>query len=475
MDESSIERDAAAWDELLRKESFRAYTKLIEQFGPQGKQVEKGVTAAVTDPELRIRPYNLSRLKHDFKTLGQDGVVVRTLDALEFVPATPQFKTYHEMMVAYKDRFGVASATRDQPSRTAATRNPSAYRSPPSDPLLVSAKVAAYEWGALSDAQRRLLVNYFETSLFPRAHAGRAPTAPPGEQIRLAQANGAVQHATLLAVLAAFNCSDVVASKQLIDHLRLGAPSPMSPQLHQSLDGLAGTAIPMIADAWSQAAASGGLTDRQRHSLTELHAYLGSSTDVHDAPVPDVVLVTGSRRGIDTKAGHARSIAASCEEWPLMILAGGRPVYSDEEPTYRGDLPILAEAEMLDWYQNRRHDQHRYPAELLVIEVRPRTLYETLQLSLEPIRAHVARLGRPVHLAIITASFQARRAGLLAHEHLVNRWPSIIWSVTTSCPPGDRELRFILRARNTDEIRREVEIYVGEIFKLIGGRASGEF
>ena len=211
------------------------------------------------------------------------------------------------------------------------------------------------------------------------------------------------------------------------------------------------------------------LNKQLRTVLQELYDYLPctehqlSSTERRDV---DCVLVTAARWSLQQRVDQAiaQFKLSGCD----LVLAGGRPSYDESEQ------PPVAEAEIMYHYLCSREPEVEGSAHIH-LETRSTSSFESLQLA-SPILTRIARnRSDRLHLALITSTYHMRRLHLQAsHLYAHQSSISVISSLTV---PAAVDFGRIAKEEGplTGRALTIIQTFLSEYFKLIGGRAVGEF
>lgn len=189
-----------------------------------------------------------------------------------------------------------------------------------------------------------------------------------------------------------------------------------------------------------------------------------------DLSKTDVILVPGARRGHIFRADEAVQVARISTSPSLVILSGGHPIFDDEQDLPFGEADALAERFMLQ-YPDR-------PESLtLRIDNRARTTAETvahMRVHLQPL---VVGLKRPAILTLVTSPYHMRRLYYLVTQALI-RMSHLVGGVQGSLSTASFDWAVVANPQSDAQFALAeygVGLYLIEIAKLYGGRATGEF
>jgi hypothetical protein len=123
-----------------------------------------------------------------------------------------------------------------------------------------------------------------------------------------------------------------------------------------------------------------------------------------------------------------------------------------------------------------RPQRHGEPMRRVLVDSRARNTLETVVHSLPIIHETFAALGRPVRLCLVTSPYHTRRFHAITTVQLGRLLPFHETIESVSCAPAGSGLDLVQLTSAQDPRHTDaVALYVRECFKLLGGRATGEF
>jgi hypothetical protein len=211
-------------------------------------------------------------------------------------------------------------------------------------------------------------------------------------------------------------------------------------------------------------------TDNQRRAVMNMYDYLRcreiEDTDQRLGDV-DAIIVPGGRRSIGGRLARAGHVLQVSRNSPDLILSGSGPG-DDLMP------PEMSEAKAMEYFLKKSLQVPIEPSKLH-LEHRATSLRETAELSLSYLSRIASDRTRPLVVAVITAPYVLRRCWLISrqawdvHEHIVKEVLPTHGSTNL-----DASLLFAT-SKSFAEREYAFRYYLLEFYKLIGGRAAGEF
>lgn len=178
----------------------------------------------------------------------------------------------------------------------------------------------------------------------------------------------------------------------------------------------------------------------------------------------DCVIASGTRWSMPLRVDEAlRQHNLSGSE---IIFTGNRPSYDD------GSQPPVAEAQVM--HHHLLSKDRTVPADLIHLEPRSRSSYESLQL----VRPTLAKMStvrdRPINVGLITSSYHMRR--LLLQFLRIYRDYSFVDRTYCLTVPASVDFGRIVASTAPLEGQEltTLQMVISEYFKLVGGRIAGE-
>jgi DUF218 domain-containing protein len=310
-------------------------------------------------------------------------------------------------------------------------------------------RIERFRWELLEPELKAALYERFNT-LEPQHHLPRTVTAPAKLQEKL-EASRPLPFDILRNLLEAFGFS--------ADDVKIPADEDQLTRVQELNKPLATRIFEAVES---------GLSAKQVNSINRLFNCLSANDERQassaDIASCDVVLVPGARKGHRYRVDVALAIAQ--RSGAVVILSGGHPVYEANQPLAMGEADAMAY-----YLESKTIDR----AVAVVRDSRARTTLETL-VHIWPnlVQLAVAK-RRPLRIIGVTSPYHMRRllalcdAGFEDCEHVV-QW--VKGAISTAS--FDRNVFF---SPDFDPERRKygIGVYVQEIFKLYGGRVTGEF
>lgn len=215
-----------------------------------------------------------------------------------------------------------------------------------------------------------------------------------------------------------------------------------------------------------------GLNDTQKKAVNAVYDYLSCPEYVATTLFQrkcDVVIVPGGRIAHSYRADEAYKIAVQ-SECCSIILSGLHPYYDIEQ-----GLPI-GEAEAMYYYLERIKHLDTKHVELF-IENRARNTKETALHIIPHLQDLYLKRKRKLNIIITTSPYHVRRFLLMISSMLLPEYDEIINEIqcVVATTSYDRRIFFDTSYYNEEQRLFAINTYVREYFKLIGGRATGEF
>ena len=207
----------------------------------------------------------------------------------------------------------------------------------------------------------------------------------------------------------------------------------------------------------------------QRTAIDAFYKYL-SAAEMVASPADqrncDVVIVPGARSGHIYRVDEACKIAQYSGAY--VILSGMHPFHDEERRLGFG------EADAMRYYLEETKGFHS--TEKVIVEDRARNTRETATHIIPDLQRICLETGRPLRLVLVTSPYHMRRFFFLM-THCLRDFSEIIQSIR--CSPSatafDLQLFYDPDRFSEDKRRYGILLYIQEFFKLIGGRAVGEF
>jgi uncharacterized SAM-binding protein YcdF (DUF218 family) len=311
-------------------------------------------------------------------------------------------------------------------------------------------RVERFRWELLEPELKAALYERFN-ALEPKHHIPRTITAPAELQRKL-EAKRPLPFDVLRNLLEVFGFSSgdvlIPAGEERLTRVQ-GLNRPLADRIFESVEA--------------------GLSAEEVRAVGQLFACLSAENDGRqagsgDLTSCDVVLVPGSRRGhryrVDIALGIAQRSGAT------IILSGGHPLYDPDQPLAMGEADAMAY-----YLESKTVDQ----SITVLRDSRARSTAETLlHVWPELVQLAVAKRG-PLDMVVVTSPYHMRRLLTLCDAFFEDR-THVVRSVKgiLSTASFDRNVFF---SKDFDPVRRRygIGVYVQEIFKLYGGRVTGEF
>ena len=168
---------------------------------------------------------------------------------------------------------------------------------------------------------------------------------------------------------------------------------------------------------------------------------------------------------------EAHRIASESDHKPTIILSGNHPVYDPAQP-----LPI-GEAEAMDYYL--RVTKHLLPTQAdIILESRARNTRETCVHVLPDLEALALKKGAPLGIILVSSPYHMRRFYLMMSRWL-REYPLVVGSISCATSTATFDLGLLTDPSSDKAVAERrtygLGVYLQEYFKLIGGRAAGEF
>lgn len=309
-------------------------------------------------------------------------------------------------------------------------------------------KVQSLKWHRLSDLEQKRMYERF-LALKPQHNKQRSKVVTKEIQDRLNHINP-IDLSPLLNLLKAFNL-DVSPIQLPIDEETYDLVHP--------LDIIYGN---KICDQIEK-----GLNEEQKKCLDEYYDYLSCQDSNADNLVKrkcDVVVVPGTRKGHPYRVDEAYNITLQSQ--CSIILSGLHPYYDKDQELQIG------ESEAMYYYLEKIKKLDTRQVKVYM-ETRARNTRENAVHIIPTLQKISQDKGKKLNLIIVTAPYHMRRfkylitKGLNDHQNIINEI-----NCTTSSTTFGRRIFF---DSNYDNRRYGVIVYLQEYFKIIGGRATGEF
>lgn len=312
-------------------------------------------------------------------------------------------------------------------------------------------KISLLRWNGLTTREQTSLYQKY-LRLAPRHHKPQFSTVPIGIQKKLNKLNP-IDIKPLQKFLKKLSLS--------INYVRLPITAEQYEYLHEK--------DKKVIERLSKTIRN-GLSATQCSYLRKVYDYLACSellATARQKQSADVVLVSGARWSHQHRIDEA--IRVFTQSGCAFVLSGGCPEYDKDK-----HLPI-AEADAMHYYLTAVKRITDKDAEIYV-ERRPRNTRETVFHSMEIFQCIRQKKKRPINVCLVTSSYHMRRLYLTMRLAAQAR-PDLIKKIFCATAPTTIDWNVLLTASKNSKKRRKFAFgaYVSEYFKLLGGRATGEF
>jgi DUF218 domain-containing protein len=418
----------------------------------------RGIGGGVLAPIL-MPPLTSATVPQFFRDVGllEEYAAASTLNALLDMTARSLKRiTNHEVWERVRDE----AAER---LRAVATSRPA-----PSAPIVdlcdlpeaTLRKILAVRGSRLSRREQEWFYARFQ-ELEPRYHVPSSPVAHGDLQSRL-EAARPLDDDVILGLGDAFGVVLPKLTRPISESVKSGIQAVVTPLADAIFaDVRQGGALPRAETAKARAF-------RRLYDYLCADEILATRDTVTDS---NVIVVPGARRGHVFRADEAARVARLSPSLSMVLFSGGHPIYDDEQDLPFGEADALA-CRFLQQYSS-------VPEHVAVLtDGRARTTAETiahLRLHLGPL---VARIGSPVTVTLITSPYHMRRLYYLADESLFPSLAHLVKTVQGSLSNASFDWGVIAQPRAAADLalaKYGIRVYVEELAKLYGGRATGEF
>lgn len=212
------------------------------------------------------------------------------------------------------------------------------------------------------------------------------------------------------------------------------------------------------------------LTNIQKQKTDLLFNYLicNENQNIYEEENLDLIIVFGCRkRGIEYRM---RKVVELIQKNPktFIFITGGYDNNIED-----GNVPVSESAIMLYYLNNILKVNNRN----IIIDENAKNTEENVIHSILQIKNIYILRERPINVAIITSPYHMRRS-MLIFQYWISAIPKMIRHFI--CAPSDsiynKNNWLGLCDNNLDTLKSDgLRLYIGEYFKLIGGRVTGEF